>query len=542
MHGGTIYLERITLPLQQECVMAGFFMNGMRRYIKKEVLRALQTLKQATDQIRKIKYSTDELKLQSIFAECQEAAISIGNIIEQYEGEGTEAVTELEQYCELLYQILINDSDNAFELENSINEVIRLVEALPEKLEVVFLPYKASMWDSLESVWMAAREDESCDAYVIPIPYYDKNPDGTFREFHYEGEKYPDYVHITRYDEYDFSKRHPDAVFIHYPYDNENIVTSVPEEFYSVNLKKNTSLLCYIPYFITMGGIGRHLCLVPACAYADKIFLESERVKAKYMEYLLEVDDESKEYFERKFEVLGSPKTDRIFNMKHYKKSKIKLPETKKIILFNSSITGLLKDSDKWLDKLQNVFRSFEQEQNVILWWRPHPLTDVTIKSMRPLLYEKYQEIVKQFIEKKIGIYDDSVDMYAAIALSDGYYGDRSSIVQLYGLTGKPILLEDISSGKEQKIISNDFESVFQKEIYAINMKTDVRIHEFLLNEKDVQLSCFISYIVNQSQDRRYIERCSKQAQCYEASMVCNHGHSGEKIYEYVKKYLDNRR
>ena len=27
----------------------------------------------------------------------------------------------------------------------------------------------------LESVWQAADSDPYCDAYVIPIPYYDKN-------------------------------------------------------------------------------------------------------------------------------------------------------------------------------------------------------------------------------------------------------------------------------------------------------------------------------------------------------------------------------
>ena len=59
------------------------------------------------------------------------------------------------------------------EIKNSI-----LYDINDSKKEVVFLPYKASMWDSLESVWKAADEDPECDAYVIPIPYYDKNPDG----------------------------------------------------------------------------------------------------------------------------------------------------------------------------------------------------------------------------------------------------------------------------------------------------------------------------------------------------------------------------
>ena len=95
------------------------------------------------------------------------------------------------------------------------------------KKEAIFLPYKASMWDSLESVWKAADADPNCNAYVIPIPYFDKNPDGSFREMHYEGNQYPNYVPITKYEDYDFENRRPDMIYIHNPYDSMNFVTSV---------------------------------------------------------------------------------------------------------------------------------------------------------------------------------------------------------------------------------------------------------------------------------------------------------------------------
>ena len=41
------------------------------------------------------------------------------------------------------------------------------------------------------------------------------------------------------------------------------------------------------------------------------------------------------------------------------------------------------------------------------------------------------------------GIYDDSVDMDRAVALSDAYYGDMSSIVWLYQKTGKPNMIQN---------------------------------------------------------------------------------------------------
>ena len=30
------------------------------------------------------------------------------------------------------------------------------------------------MWDSLESIYESAEKDSDCEAYIMPIPYYDK--------------------------------------------------------------------------------------------------------------------------------------------------------------------------------------------------------------------------------------------------------------------------------------------------------------------------------------------------------------------------------
>ena len=60
------------------------------------------------------------------------------------------------------------------------------------KKNIVFLPYKASMWDSLESIWKAAFEDkEYCNTYVIPIPYADLTPDRKVAKWHCEIDSFP---------------------------------------------------------------------------------------------------------------------------------------------------------------------------------------------------------------------------------------------------------------------------------------------------------------------------------------------------------------
>ncbi len=276
----------------------------MRKVQKQEVLDVIQSLHQAHEEIKDALNQRNSILAQNMLVGCQEFAVGLGESIEQIEGKGHVTMSYIEAYCETLYHIHAALEDNTYN-ENSIYKKIkkRLLKIensakndIKVRKEIVFLPYKASMWDSLESVWKAADEDEESDAFVVSIPYYDKNPDGSFREIHYEGNQYPDYVPITSYEEYDFKKRKSDVIYIHNPYDNLNLVTSVHPFFFSDNLKKFTDKLVYIPYFV-LGEIKpeedekiehmKHFCTVPGVFNADKVIVQSEDMKQVYIKVLL---------------------------------------------------------------------------------------------------------------------------------------------------------------------------------------------------------------------------------------------------------------
>ena len=230
----------------------------MRNVQKQEILDCIESLHQAHKEIKNALNGGDYDLVQRMLSQCQEFAISLGENIEKLEGEGHTTVVCLEEYCETLYHVYEELGScgagsgkiykilrrRLLEVESSVKNDIQI------RKEVVFLPYKASMWDSLESVWKAADEDPDCDAYVIPIPYYDKNSEESFGERHYEADLYPAYVPVVSYKSYDFEKRRPDMIFIHNPYDEYNFVTSVDPFFYSKNLKQFTGVLIYIPYFL----------------------------------------------------------------------------------------------------------------------------------------------------------------------------------------------------------------------------------------------------------------------------------------------------
>lgn len=468
--------------------------NSMRKSQKKQIENNLELLGKTHDAIKKaLETGNGEIAL-NLLQQCQDSAIQIGEMIEESLGEDFATIGLLEAYCEQLYQIYeairqqqpLNSNKTCKKLNK---ELIRIENSVKNDIRVrtivVFLPYKASMWDSLESVWKAADADPDCDAYVIPIPYFDKNPDRSLKEEHYEGDQYPKYVPITRYDEFDLEACRPDVIYIHNPYDECNHVTSVHPYFYSKNLRKFTDKLVYIPYFVlneiepdnqaAIDGM-KHFCFTPGTLYADQVIVQSENMRQIYInEYIkaakkmgLGGEHIDRKFLEKKFLGTGSPKIDKVLNTR---KEDLEIPAEwlkiiekpdgswKKIIFYNTGVSTLLNHNEKMLIKLESVFETFkENKDEVALLWRPHPLIQATIESMRPQLWEAYKEIRDKFIAEGWGIYDDTPDMDRAVVLCDAYYGDGSSVVRLCREKGIPVMLQDVDivEGMLQKHGRND--------------------------------------------------------------------------------------
>lgn len=445
----------------------------MRKVQKKIAGNYIQLLNQAHNGLRK----AFELKRYSIAGElleqCQEMAIKLGELIESADGSKNPSIPLLEDYCELVYQIykkikknnIIDSYKTCKALRRKLVQIENIIKNDKDtRIEVVFLPYKASMWDSLESVWKAAKEDPNCDTYVIPIPYYDKNPDGSFREEHYEGDSYPDYVSIIRYDEFDFELHHPDVIFIHNPYDACNYVTSVHPDFYASRLRHYTEQLVYIPYFVSVGHhVDEQLCILPGILYADHVVVEDEEIRNLYIQFLHKYERENncKGIFgktEEKILALGSPKFDKILSAKQENldippdlEKLLYNPEgtRKKVVFYNSTIAPILKE-ESYIDKIRRVLKIFYDYRNeIVLLWRPHPLAVSTMEAVRPEWADEYKQLLKDYQKAGYGIYDETSDIYRAAALSDAYYGDWSSVVSLYQKTGKPILIQNYAESEQ---------------------------------------------------------------------------------------------
>lgn len=452
----------------------------MRKAQKQEILEMIQTLYQAHDEIKRHIEGKKHTLAQDMLTQCQECAISMGIAIEKLEGEGFITVSYVEAYCDLLFSVheeLNGNEANANKIHKNLKKQLLRIENsvkndITVRKEIAFFPYKASMWDSLESVYLKIKEDPNCDVFCVPIPYYDRKPDRSLGELHYEGREYPKNIEVIDWQTYNFEERKPDTIYIHNPYDDYNLVTCVHPRFFASNLKKYTEELVYIPYFVLneidpndQQAIDRmkHFCFLPGVFYADKVIVQSEKMKEIYInEYIKAAKEQGisgrhtdRKYLEEKILGLGSPKFDKVQNTK---KEDLEVPDEwlkiikkpdgswKKIIFYNTSIAALLEYNEKMLEKMKYVFKIFEENKDeVALLWRPHPLIRTTVDSMRPRLWEEYDKMVQQYKLEGWGIYDDTADINRAIALSDAYYGDGSSVVQLCREAEMPVMIQNVN-------------------------------------------------------------------------------------------------
>jgi hypothetical protein len=318
-----------------------------------------------------------------------------------------------------------------------------------QRFSVVFLSYQASMSDSLQSIRRAFAADPRADVYWVPVPYYELRPDRSAGDMRFDGPEHYPGIECTDYRTLDLQRLRPDAIFTFAPYDGYNTVTSVHPDFYCERLKDLTKLLVYVPYFVAVDHVPSHFCDLPGTRYADLVPLQSARIRDAYRSEFAKVHGDRFGDPEEKFVALGSAKFDEalaaVRDPADVPPELITEIGQRTVVLLNTTVSGLLASSQEWLRKLLSIMVAFSARDDVFVWWRPHPLTEATIKSMRPELLDLYRQVGDFFRGHVRGLQDDSEDVHRAVAWSDAYYGDWSSLIAFYTATGKPVMLSNVT-------------------------------------------------------------------------------------------------
>ena len=193
---------------------------------------------------------------------------------------------------------------------------------------------------------------------------------------------------------------------------------------------------------------------MPVYVHADIVIQQSEKMRDIYIQALVNLYGENTRHiWEEKIKGWGSPKLDKVRKTKKDEQdlpkdwlAKIKKSDGswKKVVMYGTGLGEMLRSGEHLLDKIENVLTYFkERTDEVMMLWRPHPLIPATLDSMRPELANRYAKIVDDYKKADWGIFDDTSDLNRSIAICDAYYGDDSSVIQLFQ-ADKPVMVEDV--------------------------------------------------------------------------------------------------
>ena len=293
--------------------------------------------------------------------------------------------------------------------EQIIKELINLEG---QNIRIAFCPYKFSMWDSMESVWLAARSAGLTTA-IIPLDYQ-TFPDGTW---HNERELFPQPTRSM----YDIEHRQFDLIVIHYPYDGNNNVTKLRSNSWVCSLKLYAKVV-YIPYHGNVAGEEwSRFYTTPGARESDYIVLGSD----------LDVQLFFRENIGTKTKVIqvdNSPKTDA---PKIHENDPLP-PEWENLKQPITLVLGTLWTfTHDPLDRMQKHGSIIEKElaagHSVI--YRPHPLVYYAIEVMRPEIVKAYDDFIDELASLG-AIIDNGPNLHRTLAVAQKIYIDPSSVIR----------------------------------------------------------------------------------------------------------------
>lgn len=497
----------------------------MRKFIRNNIVDVLDTLQDAVKQAQK---SKDRDTTYQLLCDCHQGLCSLLSIFE--EGFSSERFLEYDAFIKQILELL--ETMNALSEQGKKTDkvhriIIKSLKQLQEelnkdsevKIEIAFMPYKLSMWDSMESIWRAAKNDPHCDCYVVPIPYYEKDKTGKLKELVYEGMAYPEEFGAIHYESYHLERRKPDVIFFHNPYDENNYVTSVHPDYYSKELRKHTETLVYVPYCIhrTVPKSTPSYIYTTMTQIADFAVCQHEEEARVHQSHGMDG---------KKLLPVGNPKLDDIFYMNE---NPPKLPEAwesvvegKKVILLNLSIDYVLNEP------VEYIYWFAEQvlkQEDLVLLFRPHPLLMSTFQSMRPHMLQEYLNFLETIKKASNGIIDEEKEIYPAFYYSHGLASTSSSVIANYILTEKPIYIfhfnpleYNVSTKTFPKISSNtfDFSGCYYQDYEdecltrwkgkKLNLGQAPGFQKIVEREVDGKMVSFLSWFENGTKEEKYRE------------------------------------
>lgn len=411
----------------------------------------------------------------------QQLAIDFGTMLEQVGYEKSEIVNCLEQYCEKLYQLYqihvtaesemqdkvvtgqCSDTDSMYTNLNKLSDIMQMIEKewsqnARSKKTILFLISHSTEWDNIRLLWKEKLEGSDSVPYLVILPYYDKDYDGSPMKWHMEENLLTELIGVNPNQILDLKQLtaeylellHPEQIYIQNPYDEWNPNISIPSLFYASSIRKYTDELIYVsPY-----GAGelygkdsreyrnmQYYVTMPGVMYADRILLNSENKKKWYVEKLTEfAGEETKEAWEKKIQVWNTQ-----VNFRTQCEHETNGAADKKRLLYGISLGTYVENPEAARRKIKDNLHIFEEYKDNIeatVYLFPENVND-TWKGIK----EEIEDLFRNLQYKSGRMSTDWLlvkEQQVKYNEYDAYYGDPMPAVMKFCEQKKPVMIQNM--------------------------------------------------------------------------------------------------
>lgn len=372
------------------------------------------------------------------------------------------------------------------------------------KIRVAFLCQLPNLWYNFKSLIRSCQESSDITTQVIlapcPHPMIGAKQLNEMKEI-LLNQNIPFY----NYNHYCLENFRPHLIFVQMPYDEQ-----LPPEFSTEKILQNGCRICYIQYgneiYGGLEGIKNNFNL-PLIQKAWRIFARSEKHRKLYGRYCSVGNGH--------VALTGHPKVDKMVENARPSQKIIDVIRGRTTILW--APTYIDDNPPSWsafLEFYDVILREFENNRDLFLIIRPHPLLRITLTEQGIWDVTKVEEFYQRIKKSENILIDESPDYYGLFTISDALMADICSFLISYVVTKKPILYLQQSLG----LGSNDDEQI---------------IENFYQASKEQDVKNFLDMIVKKSDPMK-----EQRLKAIEEHFYNIDGKSGERIRDHIVNSL----
>lgn len=431
----------------------------------------------------------------SVLPELQQLLVDFGTLLEEVRGETNpcvqNVVAKIQEYCDALYALYeqlntrlqepdtlkigqqpadVSDADATVgaSYEAFAHSYTKMKAEIQQfciaRRSVLFICTGMREWHAYEHLCDEERQKADTDVYIACVPTVFKDIYGhaeygqstedanTMRiQDHIQNlyGEFADNIQFMPWQKVNPALLAPGTIYIQDPYDGENPCLTIPPIYYAGNLRKYTKNLIYVPAYKVKEFRAedttdlynmKHYVTAPALMYADQIYVQSENMRQRYLECLVEFSGEAyRAIWERKISV-----SEFVFQSEAGKGT------SQKTILYcigENELANLGKRALAHVESRLQIFADNHGNLQVQICFYPPRLSDweVDLQRVKTLteMLRTYAETNKTWCTlEKPQEQEDLAAYRERLAMNgDAYYGSPSPYVHAFTLREKPVML-----------------------------------------------------------------------------------------------------